>query len=177
MNGRISWVGVFVRLIGAVAVVLLTYNPTGYSFYHWAMRDFAAITAVKAFAGALLLVGWVVCIRTAFVALGALGLVLRARARHSGLDAQGLWDSQPWQSVSTLMGYVDHNRDHSRHRPVLVVVARACHRSDRGGLKISWFQCWKLRGYNDARFLKSYSWGSACPRTSYHCITDQFLRP
>jgi Family of unknown function (DUF6524) len=40
------------------------------------MRDFAAITAVKAFAGALLLVGWIVCIRTAFVALGALGLVL-----------------------------------------------------------------------------------------------------
>ena len=42
------------------------------------MRDFAAITAVKAFAGALLLVGWIVCIRTAFVALGALGLVLSA---------------------------------------------------------------------------------------------------
>ena len=40
------------------------------------MRDFAAITAVKAFAGALLLVGWIVCIRTAFVSLGALGLVL-----------------------------------------------------------------------------------------------------
>ena len=37
-----------------------------------------AITAVKASAGALLLVGWIVCIRTAFVALGALGLVLSA---------------------------------------------------------------------------------------------------
>jgi hypothetical protein len=65
-----------VRLVGAVAVVLLTYNPTGYSFYHWAMRDFASISAVKAFAGALLLVGWVICIRTAFVSLGALGLLL-----------------------------------------------------------------------------------------------------
>src|SRR4249919_2317079 len=41
-----------------------------------AMRDFASITAVKAFAGVLLLVGWVVCIRTAFVSLGALGLLL-----------------------------------------------------------------------------------------------------
>ena len=51
MNGRISWFGVFVRLVGAVAVVLLTYNPTGYSFYHWALRDFATITALKAFAG------------------------------------------------------------------------------------------------------------------------------
>jgi hypothetical protein len=64
------------RLAAALAVVLLTYNPTGYSFYHWSLRDFAAITAVKAFAGALLLVGWVVCLRTAFVSLGALGLLL-----------------------------------------------------------------------------------------------------
>jgi hypothetical protein len=65
------------RLIGAIALVLLTYNPTGYFFYHWALRDFAAITALKAFAGALLLVGWIVCIRMAFVSLGgALGLLL-----------------------------------------------------------------------------------------------------
>ena len=76
MNGRISWFGVFMRLAAALAVVLFTYNPIGYSFYHWAMREFASITAVKAFAGALLLVGWVVCIRTAFVPLGALGLLL-----------------------------------------------------------------------------------------------------
>jgi hypothetical protein len=76
MNGRISWFGVFMRLLGALAVVLLTYNPSGYSFYHWALRGLSAITAVKAFAGALLLVGWVVCLRTAFVSLGALGLLL-----------------------------------------------------------------------------------------------------
>jgi hypothetical protein len=78
MNMRISWFGVLIRLIGALAVVLLSYNPTGYSFYHWALRDFATITAVKALSGAVLLVGWVVCIRTAFVSLGAIGLVLSA---------------------------------------------------------------------------------------------------
>jgi Family of unknown function (DUF6524) len=44
MDARISWLGVLVRLVGALAVVLLTYNPTGYSFYHWALRDFADIT-------------------------------------------------------------------------------------------------------------------------------------
>ena len=78
MNTRISWFGVLIRLIGALAVVLLSYNPTGYSFYHWALRDFATITAVKALSGAVLLLGWVVCIRTAFVSLGAIGLVLSA---------------------------------------------------------------------------------------------------
>lgn len=88
MNGRISWLGVFMRLVGPAAVVLLIYNPTGYSFYHWAVRDFAAITAMEAFTGALLLIGWIVCIGTAFVALGAPSArIERARARHSGLDA------------------------------------------------------------------------------------------
>jgi|SRR4030095_1524781 hypothetical protein len=78
MGARISWLGVLIRLVGALAVVLSTYNPTGYSFYHWALRDLAHITAVKAFAGALLLVGWVICLRTAFVSLGRLGVVLSA---------------------------------------------------------------------------------------------------
>jgi hypothetical protein len=67
-----------VRLVGALGVVLLTYNPTGYSFYHWALRDLANITALKAFAGALLLAGLVICIRAAFISLGRIGLVLSA---------------------------------------------------------------------------------------------------
>jgi Family of unknown function (DUF6524) len=78
MDARISWFGVLMRLTAALAVVLLTYNPTGYSFWHWALRDVASVTAVKAFAGALLLVGWVICIRAAFVSLGVVGLALSA---------------------------------------------------------------------------------------------------
>ena len=78
MNTRISWLGIITRLAAALGVVLLTYNPAGYSFYHWALRDLAHITALKAFAGALLLVGWVICIRAAFVSLGRIGLVLSA---------------------------------------------------------------------------------------------------
>jgi len=78
MGARISWLGLLIRLVGALAVVLLTYNPTGYSFYHWVLRDLAHMTAVGALAGALLLVGWVICIRAAFVSLGRIGLVLSA---------------------------------------------------------------------------------------------------
>ncbi len=78
MNPRISWLGVLMRLAAALGVVLLTYNPAGNSFYHWALRDLAHISALKAFAGALLLVGWVICIRAAFVSLGRIGLVLSA---------------------------------------------------------------------------------------------------
>ncbi|MGE5794071.1 MAG: DUF6524 family protein [Bacteroidota bacterium] len=72
----ISWSGVLVRVVLAVALVLATYNPSGHSFYHWAVEPPPGITALKAFLGILLLIGWVVCLRTAFVALGWLGVTL-----------------------------------------------------------------------------------------------------
>jgi hypothetical protein len=78
MDARISWFGVLMRLVAALGVVLLTYNPTGSSFYHWALRDLADISAVKAFAGTLLLVAWIICIRAALVSLGIIGLGLSA---------------------------------------------------------------------------------------------------
>jgi hypothetical protein len=71
----ISWVGVIVRMVFAVALVLLTFNPSGNSFYHWLLGVQASLPA-KAFVGVLLLIGWVACLRTAFIALGTLGLVL-----------------------------------------------------------------------------------------------------
>lgn len=64
------------RVVFAVALVLLTYNPSGHSFYHWAIAPPPGITALKAFLGILLLIGWVICLRTAFVALGWLGVTL-----------------------------------------------------------------------------------------------------
>jgi hypothetical protein len=72
----ISWSGVLVRVVLAVALVLATYNPSGHSFYHWAVEPPPGITALKAFLGILLLIGWVVCLRAAFVALGWLGVTL-----------------------------------------------------------------------------------------------------
>ena len=74
----ISWAGVIWRMVFAIALVLLTFNPSGNSFYHWLGAPPAGITAVKAFVGVLLLIGWVFCLRTAFVALGRIGLVLGA---------------------------------------------------------------------------------------------------
>jgi hypothetical protein len=75
MSG-ISWGGVLLRVAFAVALVLLTFNPTGYSFYHWVSAPPTDVTALKAFAGVALLIGWAACLRTAFVALGWLGVIL-----------------------------------------------------------------------------------------------------
>jgi len=78
MGGGISWGGVFGRVVFAIALVLLTFNPSGWSFYHWISAPPPGVTALKAFAGVALLIGWIGCLRTAFVALGWLGVVLCA---------------------------------------------------------------------------------------------------
>jgi hypothetical protein len=72
----ISWSGVIVRIVLAIALVLATYNPSGHSFYHWLTEPPAGITAIKALLGVVLLIGWAVSLRTVHVALGSLGVVL-----------------------------------------------------------------------------------------------------
>jgi hypothetical protein len=74
----ISWSGVALRVVLALMLVLATFNPSGWSFYHWISAAPTGITAVKAFAAVLLLIGWLVCLRTAYVALGLVGAVLLA---------------------------------------------------------------------------------------------------
>jgi len=64
------------RIVLAVALVLLTWNPSHWSYVEWALRDRSTFDAVKAFCGVLLLGGWVFCVRSAWVSLGAIGLVL-----------------------------------------------------------------------------------------------------
>ena len=66
------------RVAFAVALVLFTWNPSGWSYVDWALRDRSAFDAVKAFVGVLLLGGWIFCWRSAWVSLGAVGIVLVA---------------------------------------------------------------------------------------------------
>ena len=73
---NISWLGVMIRVALALALVLLTFNPSGHSFFGWITAPPPGITAAKALAGVALLIGWVICLRSAYVALGRLGLVL-----------------------------------------------------------------------------------------------------
>ncbi len=70
----------FFRLLGATIVVLLTFNPSGYSYYHW-LREAIEGTgpefgAEHAFAGVLLLIGWTILLRSTMRSLGATGLLL-----------------------------------------------------------------------------------------------------
>ena len=67
-----------VRFVFALIVVFATYNPEGYSYYHWISADFATFSVLKAFVGVVLLIGWVILARATLGSLGALGIILAA---------------------------------------------------------------------------------------------------
>ena len=70
-----GWDGFLYRFVAAIVVVFLTFNPEGYSYYHWALEDVASITVLKAFAGVTLLIAWVILLRATLGSLGFIGLV------------------------------------------------------------------------------------------------------
>ncbi|MBL8138475.1 MAG: hypothetical protein JNL48_17770 [Acidobacteria bacterium] len=72
----ITLTGTLVRIGLALALVIGTFNPTGYSLFHWITEAPVAVTPGKALAVLALAIGWVVCLRTAFISLGKIGLVL-----------------------------------------------------------------------------------------------------
>jgi hypothetical protein len=68
--------GVALRFALALVLVLLTYNPSGTSYYHWVAGDLANFDALKALAGVVLLIGWVVFLTATARSLGAIGVLL-----------------------------------------------------------------------------------------------------
>jgi hypothetical protein len=70
--------GFLIRLVAAAALLFATYNPEGRSYFHWMAAGGWEITPLKAFAGVCLLVGWVFVLRSTFLSLGPLGMLLAA---------------------------------------------------------------------------------------------------
>ncbi|MCK5697447.1 MAG: hypothetical protein KAI02_04740 [Gammaproteobacteria bacterium] len=67
----------FIRLFFALFLVLATYNPSGYSFYHWILKGIElGFEPLMALAGITLLIGWVVYIKATMDSLGIIGLIL-----------------------------------------------------------------------------------------------------
>jgi Family of unknown function (DUF6524) len=77
-----TFVGFILRLLFALALVLATYNPAGFSAYHW-IRDAISAGAVGAphfLVGVLLLIGWSILWIATWQALNTFGVVLAALA-------------------------------------------------------------------------------------------------
>jgi hypothetical protein len=82
-KGSFSWSGFLFRLLFALALVYASYNPEGYSYYHWIRASFGqpevgllGSNALKFLAGIVLLTGWVVYIHATRTSLGLFGVTL-----------------------------------------------------------------------------------------------------
>jgi hypothetical protein len=76
-----TWSSYFARLAAALALVLVTYNPSGYSFFHWikpVFRDPQLFVVAMALAAIVLLIGWVIFLRFTSESLGFGGSLLVA---------------------------------------------------------------------------------------------------
>jgi hypothetical protein len=62
------------RFAFALALVFLTYNPSGYSWVGWLMSETPLVYKVAA--GLVLFIGWVIFLRATWNSLGAIGTVL-----------------------------------------------------------------------------------------------------
>lgn len=78
----LSWPGVLVRLVAALALVFLTWNAEGWSYYHWAIAPLPdgihTFSPVKFLAGTVLLAGWVVFLQATRRSIGLMGTALVA---------------------------------------------------------------------------------------------------
>jgi len=73
---QFSFLNFLIRFILAVVLVFATYNPSGYSWYHWFMNAPDKIDPLLAFAAVVLLIGWVIYLRATIRSLGEIGTLL-----------------------------------------------------------------------------------------------------
>jgi len=76
------------RTIVAIILVLLTFNPGGYSYFHWVKDAMAGdgVHALHFFLGVVLLIGWTIFVIATSRSLGAFGSILGA-----ALIGTGIW--------------------------------------------------------------------------------------
>jgi hypothetical protein len=99
-----SAAGFLTRLALAFVLVHATYNPEGWSYYHWLVHSHAASAAapswsdnpaLKFVVGIGLAIGWVIFLNAARRSLGALGILLVA-----GLCGGLVWLLVSWEVIS-----------------------------------------------------------------------------
>ena len=96
---QLSAPGALLRFAGALILVYATFNPEGVSYYHWALqplvRGTIGFTALKAVAGIVLLIGWLVFGQAARRSLGLKGVLLTL-----ALFAAIVWLLAEWRVLS-----------------------------------------------------------------------------
>jgi hypothetical protein len=78
MNNKnnFTFVSFLLRFLIALFLVMITYNPSIYSWVHWLNSDTALVYKVGS--GILLLIGWIMYLRATWMSLGIFGTILAA---------------------------------------------------------------------------------------------------
>lgn len=76
MGSDFGFVGMFVRWLAAMFFVLATYNPSGYSYWHWVGESGLSDASVKLLAGLLLVLLYVIFLRATIRSIGPIGIGL-----------------------------------------------------------------------------------------------------
>lgn len=72
----ISFNGIAVRFVVALLLVILTWNPSELSYFHWATANWAEMAPFIVFSGLVMLVAWLVFLRATTRSLGVIGMLL-----------------------------------------------------------------------------------------------------
>lgn len=72
----ISVSGLGLRFTIALGLVCLTWNPTRFNYYRWAMAEGSELAPIVVFVGLILLIAWVVFLRATTRSLGIVGITL-----------------------------------------------------------------------------------------------------
>jgi hypothetical protein len=91
----LGWSGVGWRFLVALILVFASYNPSGYSYFHWVVRVLPQVNPYVALAGIVLIVGWAMYVRATLRALGWFGITLVV-----GVCACIIWLLFTWQVLS-----------------------------------------------------------------------------
>ncbi len=78
VSAEMDFLGFLYRFLGSLGLVLLTFNPSGYSVYHWVTKAIgaSAFGPLHAIAIIAIIVGWVIVVVATRQALDTLGVVL-----------------------------------------------------------------------------------------------------
>jgi ABC-type sulfate transport system permease component len=87
--------GILLRWLGALVLVIATFNPTRYNYIRWVEAHWATQTPLALFLGLLLAVAMAVYVLATLRSIGAFGVVLIA-----AIFGSGLWVLIDWGVLS-----------------------------------------------------------------------------
>ncbi len=67
-----------IRFLMALTLVFATWNPSGHSYVDWLRQSLPTFGAGLAFAGVVILIGWILFLHATLEALGWIGITLAA---------------------------------------------------------------------------------------------------